>query len=391
MRRGVWHQFGDRSQKLALDHLQNGVGAGVVISPRDLSLDSAVRYAEEYHALGAHVLIDQQFYLPDTSVGRLDSYPTVQYRASISQLHQISDTELDGLAKALEHINRQVQSDGVLAPAVVYEAGRPEIARLNSRLFSGARAVGDLLGLPVYATVVLGQSTTATETTLSQALASATSLPADGWYFAFEFDDERIPSSQGAVQRCCGAGLTLACTGKPLFHAYAGPLGLLSHGFGAAACGLGHSQNLWRFDRGRWETPDVQGGGGDAPARYFSSALWGTIVHPDETAQIPRQLLAQVMTPSPYTSPWNRWGANKHVVHVIGSTVQTMSAVDDARANAHTAIAILRQAVHLHGVIGAAGIVLRDGTNSYQANWVDAVEDLLQTRTDDFDYLALLK
>ena len=74
MRRGVWHQFGDRSQKLALDHLQNGVGAGVVISPRDLSLDSAVRYAEEYHALGAHVLIDQQFYLPDTSVGRLDSY-----------------------------------------------------------------------------------------------------------------------------------------------------------------------------------------------------------------------------------------------------------------------------------------------------------------------------
>ena len=96
-----------------------------------------------------------------------------------------------------------------------------------------------------------------------------------------------LPSVRETVRRCCVAGLTLACTGKPVLHAYAGPMGLLSFGFGATGVAIGHSQNLWKFTRDRWMPAASQGGGGDAPARFFSKALWGTIIYPDETSPVP--------------------------------------------------------------------------------------------------------
>jgi hypothetical protein len=59
MRRGVWHQCGDRSQKLAAEQLQRGVGVGVVISPRDLAYNGAMDYAKQYHDLGTAVLTER--------------------------------------------------------------------------------------------------------------------------------------------------------------------------------------------------------------------------------------------------------------------------------------------------------------------------------------------
>lgn len=272
---------------------------------------------------------------------------------------------------------------------MIYEAGRPEILALNGRLFRAARAVGNALGKPTYATVVVGRSAGATSATVSTALSHATSLDADGWYYTFEFDQERIPSSREDVLRCCTAGLTLACTGKPVLHAYAGPMGLLSPGFGATGVGIGHSQNLWRFDRNRWEAPEEQGGGGAAPARYFSSALWGTIIHPDETVQLEAAIQKQVLTASPFTKGWNRWGASKHLVYVIGKTISDIAANPDPRANAAAASAILTGAVALHEDIARA-LALRDNTGAYQANWKLVLEDLLRNQQEDYAYLDLL-
>jgi hypothetical protein len=389
MRRGPWHQCGDRSQKLALEQIQNGVGVGVVISPRDLGHDNAIDYATQYHALGAHVMIDQQFYTPDSMIGKLDTYPICRHRNSISSLHSISDHDLGELARDLENVNRAMAADGVLAPAVVYEAGRPEIHALNGRLHRAARDVGNALGKPAYATVVLGRSATATMDTVNAALSFATTLDADGYYFAFEFDPERIPSSREAVGRCLSAGLTLACTGKPVFHAYAGPLGLLSFGFGATGIGIGHSQNLWKFDRSRWDDADAQGGGGNAPARYFSSALWGTIIHPDESAQLSTAIQGQILTPSPFTIPWDRWQANKHMVYCLGTTIAGMAGTTDPRMNVQAAINILDAAAALHTTISGT-LALKDFTNTYQRNWRLALTDLLANNSADFDYFALL-
>jgi len=390
MRRGMWHQFGDKSQRMALEQLQHGIGVGVIISPRDLSHENARTYASQYHDLGAEVAIDQQFYVPDFSNRKLNSYPTSQYRITVSRLGQLSESELCGVATALQQINSEISTDLLIAPAVVYEAGRQDIVLLNAKLFAAAKAVGDTLGIPTFATVALGQSVTSADQTTQTALSHATSLNADGWYFAFEFGDERLPTSQEGVLRCCVAGLTLACTGKPVLHAYAGPMSLLSFGFGAMGSGVGHYQNLWHFVRGRWEPSGPQGGGGGAPARYFSAALWGTIVHPDETAQLSQGLRNEVMTQSPFITPWNRWQANKHLVYTIGSALANIASQTNPRLCAQAAIPVLQTAVAQHAVIDSLGLALRDDTNTYQANWLAAMNSLLAQREGDFDYIELL-
>ncbi len=396
MRRGAWHQCGDRSQILVREQLQRGSGVGVILSPRDLTRTRALSYAESYRSLGAEVLMDYQFYVPGFVNPKLTSYPISAFRATVSSLGQLSDTQMTEIESHLRVDNAELHADAVISPAVVYEAGRHDIVQLNARLFAAARAVGAELHIPVYATVVLGRSVTASDQTIAAALAHATALSSDGWYFAFEFGDERIPSSREAVRRCCAAGLTLACTGKPVLHAYAGPLGLVSFGFGATGVGLGHSQNLWKFTRDRWQPPIAQGGGGDAPPRFFSSSLWGTIVYPDETAQLPMAIRQQVLTASPFSAPvaagvaWPRWDAGKHLVYVLASVLSELSHVNGARASAQAAAQRLQTAVQLHQAIQQSGLFLSDGANAYQENWRLALQDVLHNNTADFDYLELL-
>jgi len=391
MKHGAWHQFGDRSQKLALEQLQHGAGVGVIISPRDLALDKAMEYAPKYKDAGGDVLYDPQFYVPGALLGKLGTYPTATHRKTVSELHKISDDDLSDLADKLRQISHDLGVAGIVAPAVVYEAGRPDIDGLNQRLFAAAESAGKSLRLPVYATVVLGRSITTSDHTTDSAVSSATALDADGWYFAFEFSVDRVPGSEPDVLRCCRTGLRLAATGKPVLHAYAGPLALLSAGFGATGVGIGHSHKVWQFTRERWEEGTAQGGGADAPARYFSNALWGTIIHPDETVQLPPALKAEVLTSSPFTSPWNRWQANKHFVHVICSKVDKLYKTATAREAVEAAIDVLSHAVALHtNIADNLHITLKDDTASYQAAWQDAMNKLLSNYSDDYDYLEML-
>jgi hypothetical protein len=383
---------------LVQEQLQAGHGVGVILSPRDLSEVNATTYAHAYRELGADVLIDPQFYVPDFTNTNLETYSLSQFRTSVASLHQISDGDLIELTNKLRDLNSLLGTTAVVAPAVLYEAGRPDIAELNARLFSAARQVGQDLGRPTYATVGLAQSATSSTPTLEAALAAATAFgtDADGWYYAFEFPDERLPSSRDAVLRCCGAGLALALTGKPVLHAYAGPMGLLSFGFGSTGAAVGHSQNLWKFSRDRWEPPADQGGGGNAPPRFFSSALWGTIVYPDETALLSNDLRAQILTPSQFCGPvianvaWSRWDSGKHLVCVLATLFDQISATTNARTNAQGAISRLEGAVALHAAVNAEGLTLRDDADCYQDNWRLALIDLLAQRGGDFDYLDLL-
>ena len=398
MNRGAWHQCGDKSQRLVVEQLEAGHGVGVILSPRDLTRDQAVNYAAQYATLQAPVLIDPQFYVPDFTNDNLDTYALSQFRTSLASLRKITDVELSALTAEIETLGSELAVSGVIAPAVMYEAGRPDIADLNGRLFTASKSAGDALGVPTLASVTLARSVTSSDSTVAVAVDAATALNADGWYYAFEFEEERIPSSRAAVRRCCDAGLSLALTGRPLLHAYAGPMGLLSYGFGATAVGIGHSQNLWKFTRQRWETPAGQGGGGDAPARFFSKALWGTVVYPDETQSMGVALRSQVLTSTSFcdavmaTPPtaWPRWEAGKHLVCALAETSAELAALKTARASADAARQRLTGSVALYGQIRQMGLQLKDSSDAYQENWRLAISDVLSNRSADYDYLELI-
>jgi hypothetical protein len=396
MKRGIWHQFGDKSQRLVAEVLKAGDGVGVVLSPRDLSFTKAEEYVESYRDAGAEILADQQFYNPDFQNAHTASYPTDKYRLSVSKLAALNNKDSADLRIQLRSVNRTLKASAVLAPAVVCEAARPEFMSLNSRLFAPAREAANDLGVPTYATVILGHSVTTSTASIKKALADATKLSADGWYFGFEFSEDRIPTSEDAVYRFCEAALELACTGKPVLHAYAGPMAVLSLGAGSTGTAIGHSQITWQFNRERWQKEAKQGGGGDTPARFFSAELWGTIVYPDEIAALPARLKNSIITQSRYSNSvrsnlkLDKWEANKHLVTAISNVVKKIAETDNARASANAAIYILKEAERLHGEIAKLGIQLKDRTSSYQRNWRRALENLLAKHTSDFDYLQLL-
>ena len=397
MKRGAWHQCGFNSQKVVQELLTAGIGVGAIISPKDLSFDNAQAYAKEYKNIGASVLLDPQFYEPEYAAGRLSSYPMAQFRQSIASLGALSPPSLSGLTDALRQENQALGCDAVIAPAIPYEAARPDISKLNARLFSAAKAAGDTLGIPTYATVVLGSSVT-TSNVAQTILSHATSAPADGWYYGFEFDNsDRLPSDVEAVARYCSAGLTLACTGKPVLHAYAGPIANLAFGAGARAAAVGFWQNLWGFSRSRYQPPTGQGGGGDAPPRFFSSSLWGTIVYPDEILQLSVALRPKVLTHSPYSgavsttaaTPWQKWDSYRHMVSKIVERVVPLAALGNARDAMTQVVADLSAANLLHAQIASTGLVLRDGSNVYQPAWAAAGTRLLADYSGDYDWLEL--
>ncbi len=402
IRRGAWHQFGDRSQKQVLDQLEHGAGVGVVVSPRDLAFNNAEEYCQKYRDLGASVLYDHQIYVPGFSNAKLISYPGNEVRESVSTLKNLTSTGINLLSKAIEEINSRLGTVAVLAPAVVYEANRPDILELNGQLFAAASKAAKSLGRPVMATIVLGQSVTVSPGEISSVLAHATGLDADGWYFAYEFSEDRIPRDRGNIVRCGDACLTLAATGKPVFHAYAGPMALLSLGFGASAAGIGHSQTLWQFNRNRFAPAAGNGGGGDAPPRFFSTALWGTVVCPDELATIPAEFLDEILTTTEFssvlspttfqTADWSRWEAGKHLVMAICQAVQSIADASTVSVDcARFAETVLNDANNLFGRMGAKSVVLREESrNLHQPEWLAALGKLQASRGDDYEFLELL-
>ncbi len=399
MRRGAWHQFGDRSQKLALEVLQEGAGVGVIISPRDLGFSKAEEYSAQYEEAGADIIIDQQFHIPTANVGQLDTYPIASKRQNVSGLNAISDADLLEVADALRTTNSKLNATAVLAPAVVYEAGRQDIADLNKTLFEISRGVANELGLPCYATVFIGLSAITADETANAALSAATSLSPDGWYFGFEFGAGRVPASTGDISRYLRSGLTLAATGVPVLHAYVGPMAPLALACGATGAGVGHSQNLWQFTRARWQPAEAGGGGGDAPPRYFSSTLWGTLIYEDEWALLSADLRNRILTPTPFSGTvqpnppflaWDRWQANKHLVYAIAKFTDELAAESDAELVLDSFHAHLTEAVGVHSEIADLGIELRDDTAAYQAPWNTALQTVKAAQHEEFEVLRML-
>jgi hypothetical protein len=396
MQRGAWHQLGWNHHKMVIEQLQNQAGIGVILSPRDLSYSRAQEIVPQYKAEGASVVLDPQWHVPGFSNLQFEDYPSADLRASVSNLVAITDSELDDLRQKLISENSGLQTDALIAPAVVYAAGRNDIVQLNARLHNIARSAASEIGIPCYGTAFLGRSITNTLHLVESTLSAITSLNCDGWYFGFEFPAERIPSSTDGVYRCLRAALLLVQTGQPVLHAYAGPLGILSFAAGCTAAASGPSQKQWRYCPERWEDSGSEGGGGGAaPARYFSRNLWGTIVFPDETTLLPQQIQNQIFTPSPFAPAplppnWTKTNALKHLTYSVCKGIESIAANHGFVACRQAAEQLLDNAVAIHAQIASQQFPLKDATAAYQGNWRAALNILAQNHGDDFDFLEML-
>jgi hypothetical protein len=267
---------------------------------------------------------------------------------------------------------------------------------LNSKLFRAAKKAGNAIGVPTYGTVAISQTLSNMEL-VEKALSGATAEEADGWYSTFEFKEERLPTDVDDVFRFANASLTLACTGAPVLHAFAGPLSILSFGSGATGTAVSFWQNLWGFNRERWkESADQQGGGGNAPPRYFSAPLWGTIVYPDETLLVDRELRREIMQATSFSGPterdlaWDKWESYRHLLLCVASNVTDIASAATAKAAMEMAVARLERAVALHRTIERK-VALRDNTSKYQPVWLEVARKMLAEKMQDYEYFEMTR
>lgn len=397
MKPGAWHQLGWNHHKMVIEQLQHGAGVGVIVSPRDLRFGLAQENILHYKAEGASVILDPQWHIPGFTNAQFADYPTADLRNSITSLTAISDADLIRLRDQIVKETKELGTDAVVAPAVLYAAARNDIFDLNARLHEAAKQAASILGKPCYGTAFLGESITSNQNLINSALSTITSLNCDGWYYGFQFAAERIPSDTNAVYRCLQGVLLLAQTGKPVLHGYAGPMGLLSFAGGCTAAASGPSKKQFRFCPERWEeSDDSSGGGGNAPPRYFSSNLWGTLVFPDESGRISSAVRKHIFTPSPFAPdplvlPWTKGDAAKHLAYKVCEGVQSVSSAGTARDCLAAARKVLDNAISLHRQIATVERVpLKDSTASYQVPWRDAINLLEAKHSDDFDYLEMI-
>lgn len=400
MKLGAWHQCGDKSQKMVIEELEAGKGEGVVISPRDVPMANAEVYASKYRALGAQVAVDMQFYVPTYTNSKLETYSTEDLRKTLSPPRALSSSEKVSLQKNLEDINRRAGSAFLIAPALICEAGQDDVMDLNLELLEASVSVGGSLGVPTFSTICIGRSATQSDGLVNAILSGMTSRDCDGWYFAFEFDsDERLPTSVPSIKRMCRAVLALACTGLPVFHAYAGATAVMTIPCGAQSAGVGHWHNLWQFQRERWAESSGWTGGPKVPPppRFFSKALWGTIIYQDETRLLPTALQTSVLQTSPFSAQvgmgldWDKWSACKHLLSIISDELTALSGLAGTPAAFARAKDLLANAVANLNSIAATGIALRDDSDAYQANWLSALEAIEKEEQSGLEYLALLR
>ena len=397
MNRGIWHQLGAKSQILALEHLQKGMGVGVIISEKDLKFSNAKDYAQRYRDLNAEILVDHQFYNSNFRHPSFSTFPENSFRINPSSINRLSEKQLSDLSYALEQTLRELSATGVISPAIKYQAGRTEINETNLRLFTAARKVGNNLGIPTYATVIIDQSSTDSFNSVISILSSATSLDCDGWYYGFEFGEKRIPASAEKVEMFCKAGLKLAITGKPVLHAFAGPMSILSFAFGSTGVALGHSHNLWQFSSERWQNMPPRKGPKKPLRRLFSRNLWGTIVYPNEVARLTKSLRQQVLSTSDYSPsfenldiPWRKGDADKHLVSSICQEIGEIARLGSAAKCGVYAIGRLTNANNFYVQIKSVIPNLRDNANAYHSNWLTALNNLKTQSKDDLDYFAAI-
>lgn len=401
MRHGVWHQLGDRGQKIAEEQLQHGNGVGVVLSPRDLSADNAKAYSESYRSLGAEVLFDPQFYIPENHSGQQGTYEELsEFRVSASKLIDNSHVELRKLETALKLMSQRYGCTGIVAPAVALEAGRPDSLQVNLSLLAVAKSAANAMSLPVYGVVPVGRSLLNSDLELASVVARMTARRVDGWIFMADSGVDGYCVDENCLKAIATSILRLAQTGVPVMHGCAGPLSLLSICFGATAVGLAHSKNMWRLPLARFLPPDPSGGGGAAPPRVFSKNLWSSFVFPEELQPLPKELRERVITNSKWVSidpkddnyfvaQVSKWDTNKHLIYMIGSVVSELQSVRNPRKIALQVLDILQEAKSLHAEI-ASVVAVKDGANLHTTCWRQVLSEILESKASDYQYLELI-
>jgi len=170
-----------------MDHSRNLIkswgGGTTILSPRDLTSKQLQKLAKELRQLGGNVVVDPQFYLPHADHGRLNShdYWPPEYKTSGFW----TGKEIRSFVSKLLVLNRDLNCNEFFLPGLLATTVDDDWLERQGLFISEANAL-DTTGLPLIATVALGEDATRDNEQIHRILEAAERWDVDGIYLVCE-------------------------------------------------------------------------------------------------------------------------------------------------------------------------------------------------------------
>ncbi len=228
--------------------LQFGAGtdSGVIVWPRTLDREQVERHAREIRDVGASLLFDPCFYVPNTGRSRILDYPYWE-NISFNTSDFTGQAGRDFCRRVIEYQVSILNVTEILLPGR-YANVRNEDWLTMHRLF--AETADEMeLDRPVYSTIALGPDVLRDRPSIDSILDEITAYPVEGVYFLYRPpNDEYLTTDDLFLVNLLVAFLSISLADKELILGYSSQQDLLFAAAGVRTIASGNYRNVRCFN-----------------------------------------------------------------------------------------------------------------------------------------------
>lgn len=347
-------------------------GGTAILSPRDSTQEQLARMSREARDLGAHALLDPQFYLPHADHERLTSH---SFWPSSFQTDTFFDGQHTDMIAALAKINQEIQTRAFVVPGFMAEEVDEDWVRTQRAFITAARAATTQ---PLIATAALSADAVEDSDQVHRFIDFAEDADVQEYYLVLQREPYIVENPAWLINSL-DLVASLRRLGAKVILGYSNQHALMAAAAGANAIAAGTYLNVRQFSGAKFEASEEEEIKRKALWYYLPQALSEfklpfldiaylsgnqALLNPDPATPYLGDLLS---SPQPSTSGWSETQAHRHYLDALRTQARssTRSTFDETVANHR---ALLDTAEHrldaLHNV----------GVRGQQRDFEDAID-----------------
>lgn len=229
-----------------LGNFNDGRQSGVIIWPRTLKQDQIECHAREIRELGASLLFDSCFYVPDTTRWKILHLPYWD-GVDFNTADFAGREGFDFCRRVIEYQIETLNVTEVLLPGRYTNVRNDDWLQMHSNFAEAAGSMG--LDIPVYSTIALGPDLICDIPSFDAVLNELVDYPVDGVYFLYHSPNDAFLSNNDLFLMNLLSGLlSLSLANKEVILGYANQQDLLFAAAGVETIATGNYRNVRSFN-----------------------------------------------------------------------------------------------------------------------------------------------
>src|ERR1039458_6661822 len=176
----LYLQFGFNMRPTTMELLQNGCGAGVVLSPRDQNDKQLIKTAAEINDFGADLLFDPQCFAHDSDHTKLTAHGYFSEFKSTTTSNIISSAGAAKILKKLFALNVALETKRIILPGTLADPVSDPWFAFQEKIVQEALKI--FTGYELFATVALSNTVMLDEAQIEAVVERAAKWQVNGFY-----------------------------------------------------------------------------------------------------------------------------------------------------------------------------------------------------------------